>query len=405
MKRTSSSGYDDEKEEPFSMSRRLSLLILVGTVVAIGVLFFQVVQPLLFSLLFAAVLAVLFRPAHISVIKLCRGHRRIAAGITTAVIVTIILLPLGGALVLAGGQLVEFGRDVVEWIESPEDASIGRRIDQLRESELFGWLLKQRAALSPRQEEQLKRVASQAADAATKEIYEKTQSFIVNAVGFVVGFVVMSLSLYYFLADGPKLWKQVKELSPLDDEDENVLFEQFDKVCRGVVMGTVVSAVVQGVLAGIGFAIVGIDWLWLAAALTVFFSFIPFLGAAAVWIVVTIVLILDGHYGSAIFMGLYGVGVVSFSDNLIKAYVIGGEAKLHPLVVLITVLGALKLIGLWGIFAGPMIAAFFYALLKILRKRLLDRQRPTDQERRSESPGDEPSGDRPAIEEGNHDSE
>ena len=302
MKRTSSSGYDDEKEEPFSMSRRLSLLILVGTVVAIGVLFFQVVQPLLFSLLFAAVLAVLFRPAHISVIKLCRGHRRIAAGITTAVIVTIILLPLGGALVLAGGQLVEFGRDVVEWIESPEDASIGRRIDQLRESELFGWLLKQRAALSPRQEEQLKRVASQAADAATKEIYEKTQSFIVNAVGFVVGFVVMSLSLYYFLADGPKLWKQVKELSPLDDEDENVLFEQFDKVCRGVVMGTVVSAVVQGVLAGIGFAIVGIDWLWLAAALTVFFSFIPFLGAAAVWIVVTIVMLLDCHSGTRLLL-------------------------------------------------------------------------------------------------------
>ncbi len=352
------------------MSQRLPLLILLGTVVAIGVLFFQVVQPFLFSLLFAAVLAVLFRPAFGKVLKLCRGRRRIAAGISTTLILGLILLPLGGALALSGIQLVELGQDIAEWIESPEESWIGQRVDRLRQSDAFGWLLERKAALSADQQEQLKQFASKAANAATRGIYEKSQAVVVDAVAFLISFVVMPLALYYFFADGPQLLKEAKELSPLDDDEEDQLMGQFDKVCRGVVMGTVVSAVAQGVLAGIGFAIVGIDWLWLAAGLTVFFSFIPFLGAGVVWFVVMLTLLFDARYGAATFIAIYGAIIVSGSDNVIKAYIIGGESKLHPLVVLITVLGALQLIGLWGVFVGPMIAAFFYALLKMFKQRL-----------------------------------
>jgi predicted PurR-regulated permease PerM len=352
------------------MSRKLSLLLLLAAVVGTGVLFFRVIQPFLFSLLFAAVLAVLFRPAYQFMEKLCRGHRRVASGLTTAIIILTILLPIGGAMVLAGGQLLELGRDVVQWVNEPEQSSIGRTIEKVRESRAFGWVLEVRAALTPEQEQELKKLVSKAIDNAANDVYEKTQAFLADMVAFVIGFVVMALALYYLFADGPALLREAKDLSPLEEEDEQELLEQFDKVCRGVVMGNVMAALVQGILAGIAFAIVGIDWLWLGAGLTVLFSLLPFLGAATVWIVVAITLLVDGHYGSAIFMVIYGTIVISTSDNLIKAYVIGGESKIHPLVVLIAVLGALKLIGLWGIFIGPMIAAFFYALLKILWKRV-----------------------------------
>lgn len=353
------------------MSRHLSLAILLGVVVAIGVLFFQVIQPFLFSLLFAAVLAVLFRPLYAQAAKWLGG--RLAAAVLTVFILLLILLPLGAALVLAGTQLVELGQDVVVWMSNPEESWIASEIDQLRQEQWVGWLIERGSQLPEEQRQVVRDISSKAAENVTKEIYEKTQGFIADTVAFVVGFVVMSLALYYFLADGPAILSEIKDLSPLDDEDEDVLFEQFGKVCRGVVLGTVVSAVVQGVLAGLGFMIVGIQWIWLAAALTVFFSFIPFLGAAAVWILVTIGLLLDQRFGQATFITIYGTIIVSGSDNVIKAYVIGGEAKLHPLIVLITVLGALNLIGLWGIFVGPMIAAFFYALLNILRERLLER--------------------------------
>jgi len=328
------------------MSRNLSLLLLLGAVVACGFLFFQVIQPFLFSLLFAAVLAVLFRPAHRLMERACRGHRRIAAGLTTAAVILIILLPIGTALVLAGGQLVELGGDVVRWINAPEQSSIGRRVEQIRESQIFGWLLEMRSTLSDEQDQQLRKLVSKGVEGATNDVYRKTQAFLADVVAFIIGFVIMALSLYYFLADGPSFLEEARKLSPLEDEDENELIDQFEKVCRGVVMGNVVAALVQGILAGIGFAIVGVDWLWLAAGLTVFFSLVPFLGAAVVWIIVAITLVIDGHYGSATFMVIYGTVIVSTSDNLIKAYVIGGESKLHPLIVLIAVLGALKLIGL-----------------------------------------------------------
>ena len=188
----------------------------------------------------------------------------------------------------------------------------------------------------------------------------------------LIGLVVMALALYYLFADGHKLAEEAQRLSPLEDEEGLTLYSQFENICRGVVLSSVVAAVVQGILAGIGFAIVGVQRIWLLAIVTMFSSLIPFLGAAAVWICVVVVLLFEQRFWTAMFLGIYGTFVVSASDNLIKAYVIGDRARMHPFIVLVTVLGALQLVGLWGIFVGPMTAAFFYALLNILRSRLLD---------------------------------
>ena len=86
----------------------------------------------------------------------------------------------------------------------------------------------------------------------------------------------------------------------------------------------------------------------------------------------TIGLVLEQRYVAAIFLAIYGSIIVSGSDNLVKAYIIHGRSQMHPLVALVTVLGALQLVGLWGIFVGPISAAFFYALLNILHRRLVE---------------------------------
>ena len=356
------------------MSRKLSLLVLVSVVAAIGVMFFQVVQPFVFALLVAAVLALLFRPAFLWAKRLCRDHDRIAAGISTVVIIVLILVPLGGALVLAGVQLFELGADITAWVESPEESELSQRIDRIRQSRLIQWIKQRYESLPEDQQSQVRSALGNAASSVSREIYGKTQDFITDVVGFAIGFVVMSLALYYFFADGPKLLEETKRLSPLEDEDVQALFEQFEKVCRGVILGTVVSALAQAVLAGIGFAVAGVPNVLLLMAVTMFFSFIPFLGAGSVCFSVVAYLVFQERYLAAGGLFIYSLAIVTTSDNLIKAHVIGGESKLNPLVVLITVLGALQMIGLWGIFVGPMIAAFFYALLKILRRRLIDEE-------------------------------
>lgn len=107
------------------------------------------------------------------------------------------------------------------------------------------------------------------------------------------------------------------------------------------------------------------------------FSFIPLLGAAAVWICVVAVLFFEQRFGAAAFLTIYGAIVISGSDNLVETHILHGRAQMHPLIALVTVLGALQLVGLWGIFLGPITAAFFYAMLNTLKKKLFE-QADTD---------------------------
>ena len=185
-----------------------------------------------------------------------------------------------------------------------------------------------------------------------------------------VGLVVTSLGLYYGLVDGDKILRLGKDLSPLDESVEDALVENFGRVCRGVVMGTMVAAFTQAVLAGLGFWMAGVSNVLLLMVATMVFAFIPFLGAGSVVATVSLLLVLDGRYMAGGLLLLYSLAIVSTCDNVIRAYVIGNEAEMNPLVAFITVIGAIQLIGLWGILVGPLVAALFYTLLKLLQQRL-----------------------------------
>jgi predicted PurR-regulated permease PerM len=344
------------------MTNRVSFWMLVATVIAVGLLFFQVMQPFFFPLMSAGILALLFRPVYVWLIPRCRGRYRLAAALTTLFVVLVGLLPLAAASWFAGRELVGVVEQAtkIDFREHPQVARVMEFVEK---------------HVTPEQLEQLRSSAVSALQRASTTIYSRTQALIGNLVGFVIGFLIMCLALYYFFADGPHLLTVLQRMSPLDDDDERVLFQEFDRVARGVVMATLLCAIVQAVLALIAFAIVGLDRLWLWAALTLVVSMIPFVGAAGVWVPVTVWLILQGHYGSAVFMGIFGAVVISGSDNIIRAFALKGSTNLHPLIALISVLGALQVVGIWGVFIGPITAAFFYALLKILNTRIAEGDR------------------------------
>ena len=366
-------------------SRRVSILILGGIVVAIGLVFYRVIQPFLFSLLFACVVGVLFRPVFTWVERVLKGRRRIAAGLTTLAILLMVVVPLLTATALTAWQLFDVASDLVVWANPKNETGLSDRWKDFRETQVYEWGNEQWENLSDDQRSQAKSALSKGAGVVANTAAQTTQAIVANAIGFVLGFTIMMLALYYFYADGPRLLAVARRFSPLNDVDELALIQRFEKVCRGVVLGTVVSAFVQAVLAAIGFTLVGMDSVLVLAAFTMFFAFIPFLGAGIVWFSVSVYLAANQQYFAASFIFLYGAIIVSLSDNVIKAFVIGGEAKLHPLIVLITVLGAIKLLGILGIFIGPMVAAFLYAFLDILRRQLLDR--PQEEEATSPALG------------------
>ena len=214
-----------------------------------------------------------------------------------------------------------------------------------------------------------------------------TGAFIVNVV---FGVVVMVIGLYFFLADGPAMLQTLMRLSPLDDDHERILVTEFDRISRAVVLATLLSAVGQGVLAGLGFWV--ISWfvddfqaVFTLTLLTTILALVPFVGAAAVWVPVSLWLFYQQEYTAAVLLSVYGVGIISMADNVIKPMVLHGQSNLHSLLALLSVLGGVQALGPIGILVGPMVVVFLQTLLNILHRELTDSGEESSRQRRRES--------------------
>jgi predicted PurR-regulated permease PerM len=205
----------------------------------------------------------------------------------------------------------------------------------------------------------------------------------------VFGVIILVVTMYFLFADGPKIAKQLMALSPLEDRYVEKLLEEFSRVARAVVSGSVAAAMAQGILAGIGFRIAGLQSVFLLAAVTALTAMIPFVGAAMVWLPASLWLIFIDHRPTAgIVLMLYGAGVISTIDNVIKPWVLHDRSSMHPLAALIGVLGGVQALGPPGVFVGPMVVAFLQILLGLLHRELLAFGAIT---RKSQHASDQPS--------------
>src|SRR5882757_3930832 len=193
-----------------------------------------------------------------------------------------------------------------------------------------------------------------------------------SIIGIVIGLFILVIALYYFLADGPAMIEAVMAVSPLDRRYEHELLQRFAEVSRAVVVATLVAAITQGALAGVGYvyALPPEAPIFLLMALTTVFALIPIFGAFAVWGCVCIWIYLQGQPVPAIGLAIYCTIVVSLIDNIMKPLILHGQSKLHPLLALLSILGGIEAFGPVGILVGPMLVSFLQALLNMLRKEL-----------------------------------
>jgi predicted PurR-regulated permease PerM len=190
-------------------------------------------------------------------------------------------------------------------------------------------------------------------------------------VKLIIGLIVMTVSLFYFLADGRRMFSAVTRLIPLDQRYQWQLLEEFEEVSRAVVSSTLLAAIVQAVLAGFGFYVAGMPSVFLLTLLTFFGALVPFVGAAAVWGSASLYLLFFvKSTWAAAGLAIWGLCVVSTVDNIIKPIVLHGQSKLHPLLALLSVLGGVGALGPIGIFVGPIAVAFLQAALTMLQTEL-----------------------------------
>jgi predicted PurR-regulated permease PerM len=341
------------------MARLISLVVLLAIVILVGALFYKVMAGFILPLFLAVVLVVVFAPLHRWFIVQCQGRGHVSAGLTTASILFIVLLPMAVVLNQAAREAAHFASRLTRPRSEPGGLSVERFIERTAEA-LESWGI----AVPPEQQR-----------AIATDIKDKARTFLesaaVVAAKTAIGFLVMVVALYFFLLEGPEMIRSVMELFPLDNAHLRELVDRFASVSRAIVTATLLAAVTQGLLAGIAFWFLNLPSLFLLMALTMLLAMIPFIGAVSVWLPCAVYLYLqEENTAGAIGLAIYGGVVISQVDNVIKPWVLHGQSKLHPLLALLSVLGGVQALGPIGILVGPMAVAFLQTLLQMLQTEL-----------------------------------
>jgi len=198
-------------------------------------------------------------------------------------------------------------------------------------------------------------------------------SFLVNSVAaatrgtasFLLSTFVMLYAFFYFLLSGRELLEKVLYYIPLEPEDENLMVEKFLSVTRATLKGSLVIGIVQGLLAGAGFAVAGIEGAAFWGTVMAVLSIIPAVGTGLVWVPAVIYLFVVGKTGVAIALGVWCIVVVGTVDNFLRPALVGRDTKMPDLMVLISTLGGLFYFGAVGFIIGPVVAALFIAVWEI----------------------------------------
>lgn len=290
-------------------------------------------------------------PLYEVLLKRLGGKENLAALTAVLIISLVIILPFLGLLSLLTKEAVDLLGT------APDKFSLGEAIVRTLEPLAQKFNLDVRGAVRA----QLTPVLEKLGLVISREI----GNLLSNAARLVLNFFVMFVSLFYLLRDGRRLGEFLMSFSPLANHEEMDLYHTFKEAGRAIFYSNFVSAIVQGILGGIGFALFGLGSPVLWGAVMAFLALIPLLGAYIIFIPAALYLFFTGKTAIAIGFLLYNILIVSSVDNLIKPKLISQKIKIHPLLILLAILGGLKIFGLMGIVYGPLIIAIFLTLLKV----------------------------------------
>jgi predicted PurR-regulated permease PerM len=337
------------------MTRLVSFGVILGLVAIFGFLSLRVLSGFLLPMLLAAMLVVIFGPMHRWIRARTGWPDWAAAAVSTLLVVLIVLAPVSLLLFRAGGEAAAI-------LKRPE----GFRLDPHVLDGLVAWFNDATGM----------QLTSDGVNAEIRRLLEDWGGPIAARAPAVVGKVLLGtvvtiVSLFYFFADGVRMLEGVTRLVPLDRRYQWQLLEEFEEISRAVVSSILLAAVVQAVLAGMGFYVAGLGKVFLLSLLTFFGALVPLAGAAIVWGAASLwLLIFEKNTWAAAGLALWGLCVVSTADNIVKPLVLHGQSKLHPLLALLSVLGGVGAVGPIGIFVGPIAVAFLQAALTMLQAEL-----------------------------------
>jgi len=199
-------------------------------------------------------------------------------------------------------------------------------------------------------------------------IVGQAKSIAKNLFRFLFNFLVMTFSLFFLFRDGETLYRTLRDLIPMEPEHKDAIFVKLYEAVSAVVQGMIVTGATQGMLAGIGFWVLGLPFTFFLGCASAFFSVLPIGGAAVVWVPCALYLLLSGPWIKALILLVYGTIVISGVDNVLKPLIIGGRMRLPTFFLFLGILGGLRAYGFLGMFLGPVLLATLVAFVNVYRE-------------------------------------
>jgi predicted PurR-regulated permease PerM len=329
-------------------------------VVAAGLCYalFKIFTPFFSAMAWAAFLAFLLFPVNVRWRRHLRGTG-ITAGVLTILAPITILLPLSALS-------IDFVTQISDLLRKLQGAAAQWDIKTFSDLQQFPWIARANDWLQSTTGISAGQVQSWLVSGAQRLLQGAagfSGSFFLGALDSLFSLAIMLFLLFFFLQDGDIMMARARKFIPMDESHKDRLFRQLSGVTRAIVFGTSMTALLQGILIGVGFAIASLPSPVVFGVLAALLSMLPIGGAAFIWAPAVIWLFVDGRWGFAVFMLAWGLMLAGI-DNVLRPLLISGRAKISALAVFVGVLGGIPAFGAIGIIAGPVVLSLALALIE-----------------------------------------
>jgi predicted PurR-regulated permease PerM len=327
----------------------------------IGLMF----KPFVFSALWAGLLAHWAFPLHLRLTRLFAGQEMMSAAILTIGAMAIVVVPLVvmGVMLVREASVAE--QEIRVWISG---GGLQRLPEELATIPIIGGWLKSALAGSATPTFSLEQSVMTGVKELSQFLIGGMGGLLKNTFALIVNFFMMLLILFFLFKDGQQWLSVLYDLIPMEESHKSKILVRLDQTIRAVVKGVLVTAIVQGLLAGMAYLALGVPFPMGLTALTIVVAPIPFGGTGLVWLPVALYLFWVGMAGKALAMLAWGIGVVSMVDQFLRPWLIGQDVQIPVLLLVLSVLGGLALYGLLGLFIGPILVSLLMTAVQIYRE-------------------------------------
>ena len=341
-----------------------AFFVVLAALVGYGLLL--VLQPFAGSMAWAIFLAFLLYPLHRWLTRKFRGREGASAGLITGLTPFVLLTPL----TFLGIVFARQARALVEYIQQSNFKLDGSTLANLEQYPVIGPVARlAREQLSVTGTD-IQEWLTNSTQAILKNVATISGGFVLSALGTMVGFFFMLFLLFFMLRDGKSMFNRLQRLIPVPEEHREQLFNHLASVTRGVFFGIGLTAIFQGILVGIGFAIASMPSPVVFGVLAAILALLPAGGAAIVWIPAVLYLAAIGHWGMMTFLLIWGV-IVSTSDNFLRPILVSRYAPVSAFMVFVGVVGGIAAFGAIGIVVGPVFLALVAAILEYFDEKVI----------------------------------